>query len=89
MCKQVVASTYTMCKQDTASTYTMCKQALSKKKTVFYASPYRVGVCHDNLDDELDENEKGTGRRTRSCLVDLCHCQPPTLQKHRCAAIVW
>ena len=29
MCKQAVASTYTMCKQDTASTYTMCKQALS------------------------------------------------------------
>ena len=32
MCKQAVASTYTMCKQDTASTYTMCKQALSSNK---------------------------------------------------------
>ena len=28
-----------------------------------------MGVCHDNLDDELNENEKGTGRRTRSCLT--------------------
>ena len=41
MCKQVVASTYTMCKQDTASTYTMCKQALSNKN-----QPTRAASLH-------------------------------------------
>ena len=34
MCKQAVASTYTMCKQDTASTYTMCKQATPSTYTM-------------------------------------------------------
>ena len=34
MCKQAVASTYTMCKQDTASTYTMCKQGLPNIKYI-------------------------------------------------------
>ena len=34
MCKQAVASTYTMCKQDTASTYTMCKQDTASTYTM-------------------------------------------------------
>ena len=55
-----------------------------------------VDPSHDNhdeyRDDELDEDSDGDNDEDEdqdgSCLVNLCHRQPPTLQKPRCAAIV-